>query len=122
MTHFNRCKTKEDVAMQDLDFSCYALNGNRQSETRNAATMPYVYNPSGSNWLYQKGSDTRYKTANGNTASISGVATFTYDGFNRLATSTAAAAVTTYTYNALVNRIKKHNKNGLQNTFSPGPS
>src|SRR4030066_490039 len=114
-------KTKEDVAMQDLDFSCYDLNGNRQSETRNAATMPYVYNPSGSNWLYQKGSDTRYKTANGNTASISGVATFTYDGFNRLATSTNAAEVTTYTYNALGERRKKRNQNGFDTVFPHRP-
>jgi hypothetical protein len=45
----------------------YDPNGNRQSETRNASTLPYVYSPP--NWLYQKGSDTRSKTPSGNTAS-----------------------------------------------------
>jgi RHS repeat-associated protein len=98
----------------------YDKNGNRQSETRNAGTMPYVYSPPGSNWLYQRGSDSRSKTAIGNTASISGVATFTYDGFNRLATSQTAAETTTYTYNALGQRIKKRNQNGLQTVFHYG--
>jgi YD repeat-containing protein len=98
----------------------YDLNGNRQSETRNAGTMPYVYSPP--NWLYQKGSDTRYKTANGNAASISGVASFTYDGFNRMATSTTAAETTTYTYNALGGRIRKVNQNGLSTAFHYGPN
>ncbi|MBT9539680.1 MAG: DUF2778 domain-containing protein [Thiobacillus sp.] len=98
----------------------YDQNGNRQSETRNAGTMPYVYSPTGSNWLYQRGSDSRSKTANGNTASISGVASFTYDGFNRLATSVTASETTTYTYNALGQRIKKRNQNGLQTVFHYG--
>ena len=98
----------------------YDQNGNRQSETRNAGTMPYVYSPAGSNWLYQRGSDSRSKTANGNTASISGVASFTYDGFNRLATSVTASETTTYTYNALGQRIKKRNQNGLQTVFHYG--
>lgn len=98
----------------------YDLNGNRQSETRNAGTMPYVYTPP--NWLYQKGSDTRARTANGNTASISGLASFTYDGYNRLATSTTAAETTTYTYNALGERMKKINQNGLSTVFHYGPN
>jgi RHS repeat-associated protein len=102
----------------------YDQNGNRQSETRNAGTMVYVYSPP--NWLWQKGSESRTRTANGNTASISvdaaPIATFTYDGYNRLATSTTAAEVTTYTYNALGERIKKRNQNGLQTVFHYGPN
>ena len=100
----------------------YDKNGNRQSETRNAGTAAYVYNPAGSNWLYQRGSDTRGKTANGNIASISGLATFTYDGFNRLATSQTAAETTTYAYNALGERMKKSNQNGLSTVFHYGPN
>jgi RHS repeat-associated protein len=99
----------------------YDPNGNRQTETRNAGTMPYVYSPPGSNWLYQKGSDTRGRTTAGNTASISGLATFTYDGYNRLASSTTAAEITTYTYNALGERIRKINQNGLATGFHYGP-
>lgn len=99
----------------------YDPNGNRLVETRNASTLPYVYDPSGSNWLYQRGSDTRTKTASGNTASMSGAA-FTYDGYNRLATSTTAAEVTTYTYNALGERIRKANQNGLSTVFHYGPN
>ena len=97
----------------------YDKNGNRQSETRNAGTMPYVYSPP--NWLYQKGSETRPRTANGNTLSTS-TATFTYDGYNRLATSQTAAESTTYTYNALGQRIKKINQNGLATSFHYGPN
>jgi YD repeat-containing protein len=100
----------------------YDPNGNRQTETRNASNLPYVYDPPGSNWLYQKGSETRIKTASGNTASISGLATFTYDGFNRLATSTAAAETTTYLYNAFGERMKKSNQNGLSTVFHYGPN
>ena len=96
----------------------YDPNGNRQSETRNAATMPYVYSPP--NWLVQKGSETRPRTANGNTLSTS-TASFTYDGFNRLASSQTAAETTTYTYNALGQRIKKINQNGLATVFHYGP-
>ncbi|MBS0329112.1 MAG: RHS repeat protein, partial [Proteobacteria bacterium] len=96
----------------------YDLNGNRQSETRNAGTMPYAYSPP--NWLYQKGSETRPRTVNGNTLST-GTASFTYDGFNRLATSQTAAETTTYTYNALGQRIKKINQNGLATSFHYGP-
>ncbi|MBN8771113.1 MAG: RHS repeat protein [Thiobacillus sp.] len=96
----------------------YDLNGNRQSETRNAGTMPYAYSPP--NWLVQKGSETRPRTANGNTLSTS-TASFTYDGFNRLATSQTAAETTTYTYNALGQRIKKINQNGLATSFHYGP-
>mgnify|MGYP002712963545 FL=1 len=95
----------------------YDKNGNRQSETRNTGTMPYVYSPS--NWLYQKGSETRPRTANGNTQST-GTASFAYDGFNRLATSQTAAETTTYTYNALGQRIKKINQNGLTTSFHYG--
>ncbi|WP_296892587.1 RHS repeat-associated core domain-containing protein [Thiobacillus sp.] len=95
----------------------YDKNGNRQSETRNAGTMPYTYSPP--NWLYQKVSDTRIKTVNGNTQSI-GTASFTYDGFNRLVTSQTAAETTTYTYNALGQRIKKINQNGLATSFHYG--
>ena len=47
-------------------------------------------------------------------------ATFTYDGYNRLATSTTAAETTTYTYNALGERIKKINQNGLATVFHYG--
>jgi len=94
-------------------------NGNRLSETRNASVLPYTYSPAGSNWLYQKGSDTRLKTANGNTASMSGVG-WTYDGYNRAATSTTAAEATTYTYNAFGERIKKINQNGLSTSFHYG--
>ena len=98
----------------------YDPNGNRLAETRNAGTLPYVYSPP--NWLYQKGSDTRSKTASGNTASSTAIGSFTYDGFNRLATSVTAAETTTYTYNALGQRIKKINQNGLSTVFHYGPS
>ena len=60
-------------------------NGNRQSETRNAGALPYVYSPTGSNRLFQ-----------------------------------TAAETTTYTYNALGERIKKRNQNGLQTVFHYG--
>ena len=96
----------------------YDLNGNRQSETRNAGTMPYVYSPP--NWLYQKGAETRPRTANGNTQSTS-TASFTYDGYNRLISSQTAAETTTYTYNALGQRIRKINQNGLATGFHYGP-
>ncbi|MHB1093010.1 RHS repeat-associated core domain-containing protein [Thiobacillus sp.] len=96
----------------------YDKNGNRQSETRNAGTIPYAYSPP--NWLYQKGSDTRYRTPSGNTAS-SAVGSFAYDGYNRLASSQTAAETTTYTYNALGQRIKKINQNGLATSFHYGP-
>ena len=82
--------------------------------------MPYVYSPP--NWLYQKGSDTRTKTASGNTASSTALSSFSYDGFNRLATSVTAAETTTYTYNALGQRIKKINQNGLSTVFHYGPN
>jgi YD repeat-containing protein len=93
--------------------------GNRQSETRNAGTLPYVYSPP--NWLYQKGTDTRPRTASGNTASSTALGSFTYDGYNRLATSQTAAETTTYTYNALGERTKKINQNGLSTVFHYGP-
>jgi YD repeat-containing protein len=92
----------------------YDQNGNRKSETRNAGTMPYG---NIGNWLLVRGSEFRSRTIDGNTASISGVASFTYDGFNRMATSTTAAETTTYTYNALGQRMKKRNQNGLQTVF-----
>jgi RHS repeat-associated protein len=98
----------------------YDQNGNRQSETRNASTLPYVYSPP--NWLYQKGTDTRPRTASGNTASSTAIGSFTYDGFNRLASSQTAAETTTYTYNALGERIKKINQNGLSTVFHYGPN
>ncbi|MBW8364699.1 MAG: RHS domain-containing protein [Rhizobium sp.] len=96
----------------------YDKNGNRQSETRNAGTMPYAYSPP--NWLYQKGGETRPRTANGNTLSTS-TATFTYDGYNRLATSQTASETTTYSYNAFGERMKKINQNGLSTVFHYGP-
>lgn len=96
----------------------YDRNGNRTVETRNASNLSYVYSPP--NWLYQKGSETRPRTANGNTLRTS-TATFTYDGYNRLATSQTAAETTTYTYNALGQRIKKINQNGLATSFHYGP-
>ncbi len=96
----------------------YDKNGNRQSETRNAGTMPYVYSPP--NWLYQKGSETRPRTANGNTQST-GTISFAYDGYNRLISSQTAAETTTYTYNALGQRIRKINQNGLATSFHYGP-
>ncbi|MHB1401827.1 MAG: RHS repeat-associated core domain-containing protein [Thiobacillus sp.] len=98
----------------------YDPNGNRESETRNAGTEPYAYSPP--NWLYQKGSDPRTKTASGNTASSTAIGSFTYDGFNRLATSVTAAETTTYTYNALGERMKKINQNGLSTVFHYGPN
>lgn len=97
----------------------YDPNGNRQSETRNAGIVPYVYSPP--NWLYQKGSDTRSKTASGNTASSTALGSFSYDGYNRLATSQTAAETTTYTYNALGERYQKINQNGLSTVFHYGP-
>ena len=100
----------------------YDANGNRLVETRNASHLPYVYDPPGSNWLHQKGSELRYKTASGNTASISGLATFTYDGFNRLATAQTAAETTTYAYNALGQRMRKSNQHGLSTVFHYGPN
>ncbi|WP_157265855.1 RHS repeat-associated core domain-containing protein [Thiobacillus thioparus] len=98
----------------------YDKNGNRTVETRNASNLSYVYNPPGSNWLYQRGSDTRIKSPNGNTLS-SAAGSFAYDGFNRLVTSQTAAETTTYTYNALGERIKKINQNGLSTVFHYGP-
>ena len=98
----------------------YDKNGNRQTEVRNAGTVPYVYSPPGSNWLVQQGSDSRSKTAAGSTAAISGLASFTYDGFNRLATSVTAAETTTYAYNAFGQRMKKSNQNGLSTAFHYG--
>ncbi len=92
------------------------MNGNRKTETRNAGTMAYGYT---GNWLLTRGSETRFKTPNGNTASTSTVG-FTYDGFNRLATSQTAAETTTYTYNALGQRIRKTNQNGLATAFHYG--
>ena len=65
-------------------------------------------------------SDTRYRTPSGNTAS-SAVGSFAYDGYNRLASSQTAAETTTYTYNALGQRIKKINQNGLATSFHYGP-
>jgi len=96
----------------------YDRNGNRQSETRNAGTIPYAYSPP--NWLYQKGSDTRPRTPNGNTLSTS-AASFTYDGYNRLITAQTAAETTAYTYNALGQRLRKINQNGLATSFHYGP-
>lgn len=93
----------------------YDGNGNRQSETRNASTQNYVYNPAGSNWLYQVGSDTRPKTANGNLASSPLFGTLSYDGYNRLAGT--SVEITTYTYNALGQRIKKANQFDLTTSF-----
>jgi len=98
----------------------YDANGNRQSETRNAGTTPYVYSPP--NWLYQKGGVTRSKTPSGNTASISGTASFAYDGYDRLVASQTASETTTYTYNALGERIRKQNQNGLSTIFHYGPN
>ena len=99
----------------------YDKNSNRQSETRNSSVLPYVYSPAGSNWLYQRGIDIRSKTPNGNTASMSG-ANLSYDGFNRLSGSVTAAETTSYTYNALGERIKKINQNGLSASFHFSPS
>ncbi len=98
----------------------YDQNGNRQSETRNAGTTSYVYSPP--NWLHQKGGVTRTRTLNGNTASISGQVSFAYDGFGRLVTSTTASETTTYSYNALGERIRKQNQNGLSTIFHYGPN
>ena len=95
------------------------INGNRQSETRNAGTMPYVYSPP--NWLYRKGSETRSRSANGNTENTS-TTKFDYDGFNRLADSRGAVETTTYTYNAFGQRTKKINQNGLSTVFHYGDS
>ncbi|WP_018508794.1 RHS repeat-associated core domain-containing protein [Thiobacillus thioparus] len=97
----------------------YDKNGNRTVETRNASTLSYVYSPP--NWLYQRGSDTRIKSPNGNTVS-SAAGSFAYDGYNRLVTSQTAAETTTYTYNALGERIKKINQNGLATSFHYGPN
>lgn len=92
----------------------YDQNGNRQSETRNGGTQAYAYTPP--NWLYQKGAEVRPRTANGNTA-YTGTASFTYDGFNRLATSQTASETTTYTYNGAGERIRKQNQHGLYTGF-----
>ena len=96
----------------------YDGNGNRQSETRNASHLDYVYNPAGGNWLFQIGSDIRPKTANGNVASGSAIGTLSYDGYNRLVGTTNLQTV--YTYNALGQRFKKTNQNGLTTTFQYG--
>ena len=96
----------------------YDPNGNRQSETLNAGATPYAYSPP--NWLHQKGGVTRSKTPSGNTAGIGGQVSFAYDGYNRLSTSTTAAETTTYTYNALGQRTKKANQNGLTTVFHYG--
>ena len=106
----------DSASFGSLGYS-YDKNGNRQSETRNASVLPYTYSPA--NWLFQRGSDTRSRTANGNTASMSG-ANFTYDGFNRLLTSQTASETTTYSYNALGERTNKRNQHGLTTGFYYG--
>ena len=98
----------------------YDKNGNRTVETRNASNLGYVYNPPGSNWLYQRGSYTYYRMPNGNPESTSTI-TFGYDGFNRYVTAKTVAEFITYTYNALGQRIRKINQNGLATSFHYGP-
>ena len=98
----------------------YDFNGNRQSETRNAGTVPYAYSPAGSNWLYQHGSDYRIKSLNGNTAFSTSTGFLGYDGYNRLVQTSMEN--THYTYNALGERIKKINQNGLPTSFHYGPN
>ena len=98
----------------------YDKNGNRTVETRNASNLSYVYSPPGSNWLYQRGSDTRIKSPNGNTVS-SAAGSFAYDGYNRLVTAQTASETTTYTYNALGQRIRKSNQHGLTTSFHYSP-
>ncbi|MHB0975267.1 MAG: RHS repeat-associated core domain-containing protein [Thiobacillus sp.] len=98
----------------------YDKNGNRTVETRNASNLGYVYNPAGSNWLYQRGSYTYYRMPNGNPESTTTI-TFGYDGFNRYVTAKTVAEFTTYTYNAFGQRTKKINQNGLSTVFHYGP-
>ena len=96
----------------------YDKNGNRQTETRNASVLTYVYASAGSNWLYQRGSDTRSKQANGNTTSGSTFGTLAYDGYNRIAQLPMENMF--YSYNAVGERIKKVNPNGLGAYFHYG--
>jgi len=96
----------------------YDANGNRQSETRNGSSLPDVYSPPGSNWLYQRGSDYRIKNQNGNTAFGTPTGFNAYDGYNRLIQSSNGGAQ--YVYNALGQRIEKTNASGAKIGFQYG--
>jgi RHS repeat-associated protein len=98
----------------------YDKNGNRRLETRNGSNLGYIYSPPSGNWLQQKGSDVRTKTPVSNLASSTALGSFTYDGYNRMLTSSTAAETTTYSYNGLGQRIGKINQNGLATSFVYG--
>ena len=79
-----------------------------------------MYDPSGSNWLYQRGSDYRIKSPNGNTAFGTSTGFLGYDGYNRLIQTSMEN--TQCNYNALGQRIKKINQDGLSTVFHYGPN
>ncbi|HRH82386.1 MAG TPA: RHS repeat-associated core domain-containing protein [Thiobacillaceae bacterium] len=94
----------------------YDPNGNRTGETRNGATLNYLYSPSDSNWLAQAGGETRTRTPGGNTAFGTSIGTLSYDGYGRLAQS----GNTRYEYNALGERVKKLRADGSYTLFHYG--
>ena len=96
----------------------YDMNGNRLSETRSSTVTPYTYQPAGSNWLYQYNTNQyRIKDNAGNTAFATQAGFLTYDGYQRLKSSTMGF---TYAYNALGQRTGK-TVNGVTTGFAYGP-
>lgn len=62
--------------------------------------MPHVYSPP--NWLYQRSSDTRIKTANGNPASTYAAdLDLAYDPNENITGKTTPSGTTSFTYDKL---------------------
>lgn len=96
----------------------YNANGNRREEVRDGASTLYIYNPAGSNKLYQVGeNDFRITGAGGYPTWTSGQYTLGFDGYGRLTSALSGAA--TYAYNAFDQRIKK-TAGGVTTTFEYG--
>jgi len=96
----------------------YDPNGNRQSETRNGTTTSYIYNPAGSNWLSQAGSETRLANPDGSTASTTSLGALSYDGYGDLTAVAAAGSV--YAYDPFGRRNWK-SAGGTTTAFAYGP-
>lgn len=86
----------------------YDSNGNRTVHVLNGVTSSYITSATGNRLLSVSGgtSKTYSYDAHGN-ATSDGVATYTYDAFNRMATATIGAAATNYAVNGLGQRIYK---------------
>ncbi len=96
----------------------YDPNGNRQSETRNGTATSYIYNPAGSNWLSQAGSETRLANPDGSTASTTSLGALSYDGYGDLTAVAAAGSV--YAYDPFGRRNWK-NVGNAWTAFAYGP-